>query len=188
MAKFLRQQVSPDALVQHIWYNTGGSSVDLLRQLLVQDPRPVISNVAFDPPPYRAMLKKYGPLLVSTFEVHDDFLNCNNSVHLGEPTGDSKVCTPWCSLATAWRERSSVFCSRTGGRTRCGSHSCLPPDSTLLMQPFVEVDADYLEACGVGVYAVKTPQLAMGQFPTNPAQHVETELLDAPENYRKMIW
>ena len=50
-------------------------------------------------------------------------------------------------------------------------------------KPFVEVDAAYLEACGATIRAVKTPQTAMGQFPTNAYQHVEAELFDACENF-----
>jgi hypothetical protein len=55
-----------------------------------------------------------------------------------------------------------------------------------MMQPFVEVDATYLKACRATVYAVETPQLEMGQFPTNPAQHVEAELQDAEQYLPEM--
>jgi hypothetical protein len=36
---------------------------------------------------------------------------------------------------------------------------------------------------GAGIFAGKTSHLALGRFPTNPAQHVEAEQLDAPETY-----
>jgi hypothetical protein len=52
---------------------------------------------------------------------------------------------------------------------------------------FVEVDVAYLSSCKAIVHFVKTPQTQMGQFITNMHDHVECEMLDAPENFAPEI-
>jgi hypothetical protein len=45
------------------------------------------------------------------------------------------------------------------------------------------VTVEYLESCEATIYAVKTPQLTMGQYPLGKWSCVEAELLDAAETY-----
>jgi hypothetical protein len=48
---------------------------------------------------------------------------------------------------------------------------------------FVEMDDEYLSACGALVNFVQTQQTAMGAYPTNAHDHVECEMLDAQETF-----
>jgi hypothetical protein len=89
MAEYLRQHESAEGLEQRIWWqhlyaDGGGFSLDVLRRILVQDSVPELRLVFRND--HDRLLKKhaYGPLLVSGFEVRDDFSNTSESVHLDQ--------------------------------------------------------------------------------------------------------
>lgn len=50
-------------------------------------------------------------------------------------------------------------------------------------KPFVEVDTAYLKSCDAIIHFVETAQTTIGQYATNMHDHVECEMLDAPENF-----
>eukprot|EP00634_Sargassococcus_sp_CCMP2135_P008617 CAMPEP_0198649432 /NCGR_PEP_ID=MMETSP1467-20131203/4274_1 /TAXON_ID=1462469 /ORGANISM="unid. sp., Strain CCMP2135" /LENGTH=103 /DNA_ID=CAMNT_0044385225 /DNA_START=15 /DNA_END=326 /DNA_ORIENTATION=- len=53
-----------------------------------------------------------------------------------------------------------------------------------LEKQFVEVDLEYLKACGATLYFVETPQLSVStDFPTHAGHIMQTEAIDMPERY-----
>lgn len=81
--EFMRR-VSRHALYELIWKDNGGDSVVFLEQILVQRPTPVFKQLGSDGKNWRAGLELYGPLLVSTVEIEQAFMDGNTVSFLGE--------------------------------------------------------------------------------------------------------
>lgn len=85
VARYIAEHFSAKQLEQHVFDDSGGSSVRFLRAIL--EPRSVLS--AADSSRFKECLALYGPGLVSGFEVHADFKDESVHKHHSLPAGDS---------------------------------------------------------------------------------------------------
>lgn len=89
MGLYLRQYMDARSLRRHIWDDEGGDSANFLRQILVQQPKPVVSAIGNEPSVWLQNLKRFGPLLVAGVEVTKGFAAKNGQVTFtGQSTGD----------------------------------------------------------------------------------------------------
>eukprot|EP00760_Papus_ankaliazontas_P008271 PhM_4_TR13717/c1_g1_i1/m.29260 len=165
MTAFIKNHFSPTDLEYHIFDDKGGNSRAMLKSILQPGSVVFASRSNF----YAEHLKHYGPGLVSTFMVHEEFLPSHGSFsHRGKPT------------TTPVGLHAMVL---VGARTEGGQDYFLLQNWWNEKQ-FVEVDADYLENCDATVSFVKTPQTSIpDEFPNYIADIAEAELLDKPETY-----
>ena len=154
------------AMENYIFRDFGGSSQQALKNIL--QPGSIVSAGSKELAP--ELLSKYGPALVSNFKVHEDFLDRNVHEHYGQPIGDIEG-----MLAMA------LVGSRCDPKT--GNVFFLLQNWWSTKQ-FVEVDLEYLEACGATLYYVKTPQFGVPEtFPTHTGHIMQTEAIDMHERY-----
>jgi hypothetical protein len=153
-------------LIRHIWDNEGGDSRAFLEKILLPDPEPVLSSCDAMAN-LRAAMNLYGPGLVQGFKVEASFADSSNWQHLGVRAGPS----------------TGLHAMVLVGHRKEGNSDRYLLQNWWKSKPFVEVDSQYLESCGVVIHFVKTPQPDMGAFPVNAHDHVECELLDAPETF-----
>jgi hypothetical protein len=166
MGLYLRRFMNSDGLTRHIWDNRGGDSKDFLENILLPDPEPVFFSPAATAD-LRAAMNLYGPGLVQGFKVEAAFANSSNWQYLGARVGPS----------------TGLHAMVLVGHRKEGNFDRYLLQNWWKNKPFVEVDAQYLESCGAIIHFVKTPQPDMGAFPVNLHDHVECELLDAPETF-----
>ena len=83
MSKLIRDTFTAKQLEYHIFDNKGGSSFSMLKFILTKG-----SNT-FASENHTENLVRYGPGLVSYFEVYEDFRDNNKFSYSGIPTGDS---------------------------------------------------------------------------------------------------
>jgi hypothetical protein len=165
MAEYLKKHMSAEALERRIWDDEGGDSETFLKQILVKHPAPVFLTRCGQEElePY---LISFGPALISGFEVEEAF-DSGNWQHIGPMTTALKG------------EHAMVLV----GMRKEGDATRYLIQNWWKKKAFVEVDGEYLSACGAYVNFVQTRQTAMGPYPTNTHEHVECEMLDAQEIY-----
>ncbi|KAI3639766.1 hypothetical protein MIR68_002080 [Amoeboaphelidium protococcarum] len=165
MAVYLKKHMSAIQLERRIWYDEGGDSQTFLKSILMQQPAPVLlPRAATDE--IESYLKSFGPALISRFEVEEAFDSADWQ-HLG-------------ALTTALNGFHAMVL--VGVRKEGDSMRYLI-QNWWKKKAFVEVDGQYLLACGAAVHFVQTRHTAMGAFPTNAHDHVECEMLDAQETH-----
>jgi len=167
MAIYLRQHMDSEALYLHIWSDHGGDSAEFLRQILVQQPEPVVTAVETTPTRLVERLKECGPLLVAGVRIDDVFDDKTTMSFRGVRTGKSKG------------RHAMVLV----GHRKEGDLDLFLLQNWWRKKPFVEVTAEYLVSCQANVYVVVTPQFAMGQYPTGNCACIEAENLDAAETF-----
>jgi hypothetical protein len=166
MGLYLRQVMSSDGLIKHIWDNQGGDSKVFLEHILLQDPEPVFSSHGSEAD-LRSNMERYGPALVQGFKVEATFGNSVQWQHLGSRIGHP----------------IGLHAMVLVGHRKEGDDDRYLLQNWWKFKVFVEVDAKYLKTCGAMFHFVETPQHGMGSFPVNLHDHVECELLDAPESF-----
>lgn len=72
---YMRNNFTTEQLERQVFANEGGASISFLRDIL--DPETQISSGSIDLIKFDETLRQYGPLLVSQFEVYEDFLRMN---------------------------------------------------------------------------------------------------------------
>ena len=85
LARYMATHFSGKQLEKHVFDDSGGNSPVLLRCILLPDSIVVTSREDV----YEEDLRRYGPALVSSFEVHTDFENQAVHHHHGVPAGDA---------------------------------------------------------------------------------------------------
>ena len=168
MAEMIRDTWNGEQLTRHIFDIEGGNGRAMLKQILQPDSIVISAGaITFN-------LMQYGPALVSTFAVHDEFLDAHGRKSFGGTVSglvkghhamvligvriDQNTQQPWFLLQNWWPS----------------------------MQ-FVEVSESYLESTGATVYFVKTPQSSIPTaFPTYTARYAENENLDKEETFEML--
>jgi hypothetical protein len=165
MSKMIRQSFHHKDLQSHIFADEGGSSYSMLERILM--PNSTIS--ATDLALAGDRLKKFGPLLISGFVVHKgDFYRQDRLTFDGKPAGDIKG-----------RHAMTIVGHRKDGD---GKEWFLVQNWWPQMQ-FVEISAEYLEACKATLYYVETPQTEIPKnFPVQHHMFADNENVDKPEN------
>lgn len=144
-------------LEQHIFQDTGGRSVNILREIL-QPNSLVVPTSKFE-----THLKKYGPLLISGFVVHDDFLE-NKLSYDGVPQGD--VVGTHAMLII-------------GARRDLDNKLWFLVQNWWDSKQFVQISKSYLVNCKAVCFVVKTAQNSIPtEFPTHLHTYAESEHLD----------
>jgi hypothetical protein len=170
MAKMICESFSATELERHIFDDAGGNSRSMLKHILQPGSVIVASSLEL----IADNLGKFGPGLVATFEVHEDF-NASYLSYDGNPRG-KLVGHHAMVLVGSRREAGS------------GKQWFLLQNWWPQMQ-FAEVSEEYMEACGATVYFVKTPQTAIPtQFPVTADTYAENENLDKPETFAQLEW
>jgi hypothetical protein len=163
----IREVFSADELGKHICNDEGDSSRILLGKILT--PKSII--VTSKEVCYEEDLKAYGPALVTHFVVHEDFEDTTVHRHHGRPVGETKGmhCMVLIGCRTDEASGRKLYLLQNWWESK----------------QFVEVDAEYLEQCGVTVFFVETPQTCIPDvFPTTVATYVEVDsFLDKSEDY-----
>ena len=171
MAEYLKKYMPGDRLYQHIWNNKGGDSLDFLENILKEKPgvdgiasrqTDTLCNDDLD-----ALLKSYGPGLVSGFAVAKDFIGTDWQ-HLGK------------YLEKCEGRHAMVL---VGYRIADGKKRYLL-QNWWKSKPYVEVDVEYLLSSKAAIHFIKEKQMEMGDYPTNLEALVECESgIDASENF-----
>jgi len=167
MARYLRQHMDSKALYSHIWSDLGGDSAEFLRQILVQQPEPVVTGVETTATRLAERLKECGPLLVAGVRIDDVFDDKTTMRFRGVRAGKSKG------------RHAMVLV----GHRKEGDLDLFLLQNWWRKKPFVEVTSEYLVSCQANVYVVVTPQFAMGQYPAGNCACIEAENLDAAETF-----
>lgn len=163
IADYLRKHADSQSLKNHIFFNSGGHSIDFLKNIL-QLP----NHETFEKPDVKSLeipqlMNKYGPALVSSMEIWSCFYDQSKYLHLGTPQG--------------------VF---------IGFHSLLiigyryvQNEIRFLLQnfwikkSFIEVNSAYLRSCGSIITFVTSKHTTIpSTFVTNFSRHVECSGLD----------
>ena len=110
----------------------------------------------------------YGPALVQGFRVENKFIS-DSLIHSGDAH----------TIIESLGQHAMVL---IGYRYENGQPRYLF-QNWWKNKPFVDVNVDYIEACGVILHFVETPQTQMGKFTSNMHNHVECEMLDSRENF-----
>jgi hypothetical protein len=166
---FVRDSFSKAELKKHIFENEGGNSVRLLRRLLGLADSCVVNCHISD---IVSHYDRYGPALVSQFQVHDDFCSLEQFFHYGSPTGECKG-----------RYHAMVL---AGYRKDKNGNIYYLLQNWWKEKQFVEVSPAYLQECGVLVYFVTVAVEPLddscpsidGSF-----SFYESEAVDLPESY-----
>jgi hypothetical protein len=136
MAIYLRQHMNSDALYLHIWSDHGGDSAEFLRQILVQQPEPVVTTVETTAVRLLERLQQCGPLLVAGVKIDDvlddrvttSFRGVRNSKFKGRHAmvmvghrkdGDVDLFL----LQNWWRKKVRCMCVHSVGLNFACSHS-----------------------------------------------------------------
>ena len=165
MAIYLKKHISAKLLERRIWDDEGGDSQTFLKNILVKTPTPMfLARSGTDE--LESYLKSFGPALISRFEVEEAFDSVNWQ-HIGSMTTASK----------GNHAMVLVGIRKEGDATR------YLVQNWWKKKAFVEMDGEYLSACGAVVNFVQTQQTAMGAYPNNAHDHVECEMLDAQETF-----
>lgn len=169
---YIKKNFNPKRLERHIIYNNGGNSFLELKMILEQDSK--YNHVYFDTeedvvPLIITNLRKYGPALVSNFNVQDDFGNVHKRKHYGTITREPND-----------NGHAMVL---VGYREEDGKHYFLLQNWWLEKQ-FVEVDIDYLSSCSPSLHWVTTEQKGIPkELPTNFGTWLETEAAEFLDGY-----
>jgi hypothetical protein len=166
MAAMMRDTWCGEELTRHIFDTRGGNARTMLEHILVEG-SVTTSQVSWDR--FRGHLKKFGPALVTTFKVHDDFyFNTRQGIFDGVVRGAFKG-----------HHAMALIGARTDEK---GKRWFLLQNWWRNLQ-FVEVSESYLESSGATVCFVKTPQPHIPtSFPQCNAAYGESDF-DKEESY-----
>jgi hypothetical protein len=163
LALYLRRFMSSNDLKTYFWDNIGGDSKQFLKSILLPNSDTICESLESE---LLQALHEYGPGLVQGFQVEDAFIKSRNWQYLGRRKGEFIGLHSMVLVGIRKEGQSFRFLLQNWWK----------------FKPFVEVDISYMNSCEAVVRFVVTPQHKMGDFPTNLYDHVECELLDAPEN------
>ena len=165
MTAYIVDKVDGKAMENYIFRDLGGSSQRALEDIL--QPGSIVSDGMKELAP--ELLTKYGPALVSNFKVYTDFANQALHKHYGQPVGAFEGCNAMALVGSRRDENSNVF---------------FLLQNWWLKKQFIEVDLEYLKACGATLYFVETPQASVPmEFPTHAGHIMQTEAIDMQERY-----
>jgi hypothetical protein len=172
IAEYLKMYMPGDKLYEHIWNNKGGDSLDFLENILKEIPDPAnmvsLAKEALVNSDMDALLKSYGPGLVSGFAVAEHFTSPEWQ-HIGKYS------------VNKFKGRHAMVL--VGSRVVDGMKRYLL-QNWWKSKPYLEVDVAYLLSSKATIHFVKEPQMQMGDYPTNLETLVECESgIDASENF-----
>ncbi len=160
ISEFLRRDVGSDLLKSHIYSDSGGSSVDILKHFLGPNSQEDFLRPDIMSSEIPLLLEKYGPALVSTFEVFDCFYDSSITSHTNKPQGKSHGHH---SMVLIGYRKNTM-----NGETR------YLLQNFWIRKVFVEVDANYLKSCGaIFTFSTATNTTMSNSFTFNYNKHVE---------------
>ena len=167
IAQYIQLYFEPIELEAHVFKNAGGSSKTMLENILQPESKIVLSS--WDECVHH--FNKYGPGLVSQFEVYPSFINGPSVVHHGKIKGEQRE-----------GHHSMVM---VGWRKDDNDNTYLLLQNWWKKKQFVEVDRKYFKSCNTQIYFVKTPQHEIPEnFPKRVGVYHElTECIDHQEGY-----
>lgn len=139
IAKYIMTYFTAEQLHKHIFDNKGGSSELFLENILTKGSNTIASLSA------KSVIKNfesYGPGLVSSFKVYNDFLDEKMKHHCGEPKGEYKGLHSM--VMVGWKKE--------------GEKIFILLQNWWKEKQFVEVDSEYFNKCGPITYFITTPQ------------------------------
>ena len=165
LTAYILEYFNGRAMEQYIFHDNGGDSKTALQGFL--QPGSIMSAYNVQEAP--AALQQFGPGLVAAFEVYDDFTDHQVRHHYGQHKGSYK---------------GSHAMALVGSRVGDDGKLYLLLQNWWSDKQFVEVDADYFEACGAVLHFIKTPQTEpMTKFPTHTGHILQTEAITMTEKY-----
>jgi len=162
---YVKTQSTSDEMYRHIFDDRGGDSVSFLRQIL----QPGSDVIFVDPTAVNNEFERYGPALLSRFQVFEDFQDDKVHFHSGSPRGESRGRHAMVALG---------MCVRADG----ARHFLV--QNWWANKQFVEMSEDYLKQCDGLLVFIKTLQTAIPhKLPTLSGHYFETDMLDKEEHY-----
>lgn len=155
---YLRKHMDSESLKNHIFFNSGGHSVELLRNLLQ-----LSNHETFEKPDVKSteipeMMHKYGPVLVSSMEIWSCFYDQSKQVYTGLPMGKTNGFHALVLVGYRFEGTKIRYLLQNWWKDKA----------------FVECDVDYLRACGVSLTLCTNPQTNIpSTFETNFNRSVE---------------
>ena len=163
ISKLIRKSYNAKQLEDHIFNDKGGSSHTMLKSIL--EPGSIISSSKL--PLIEQDLKEFGPILVSGFEVFEDFHKAELSSYHGNPVGKFLGLHAMIIIGSRTKENKNFYLLQNWWK----------------QMQFVEVDEVYLKHCNPTLYYVETPQYKIpDKFATDSVRYAENENLDKPES------
>jgi hypothetical protein len=159
IVRYLRQEMGPEELKNHIVHGFGESSLAFLRHLFPTSSLDSFMSVQVKDPKVTSYLETYGPALVTGFGVRPDFRDEKSNVYVksssvGEVEGNHALV-----LVGYRQEQEEVrFLLQNWWSSK----------------PFVEVNVAYLAASGAHLTFSTVPRLEIpASFAVNSKKHVE---------------
>jgi len=163
LTKYIRGCFNGKQLYGHIFTDAGGGSVGSLRDMLLPSSRVVARNV--DEITVETLLE-YGPALVSSFQVREDFNESGSLSYTGVPTGDVRGGHAMVLIGVRGEGNGRRFLLQ----------------NWWVRKQFVEVDAEYLEGCEAQIHFVRTPQGGFREeLPQAAGMYAETDMIDGED-------
>ena len=163
ISKLIRKSYNAKQLEDHIFNDKGGSSHTMLKSIL--EPYSIISSIGLQN--IGQCLKEFGPILVSGFEVFEDFRKAELSSYHGNPVGKFLGLHAMIIIGSRTNENKNIYLLQNWWK----------------QMQFVEVDEVYLKQCNPTLYYVETPQYKIpDKFATDSVRYAENENLDKPES------
>lgn len=167
ITKWVREYFRSQALYDLFFVHKGGSSRDILKALLELDSRPFVKGLDDITPD---LLDKYGPGLISYFQVYDDLKEKGRLRYDGVPAGSQGP-------------RHSMLLIGVRDAIQSGSSKRF-----FLVQnwskdkQFIEMSEEYMDRCDATVVFVRRPQHFRAMpLPTVDGVYAETELAGLAE-------
>jgi hypothetical protein len=170
MVAYLRQHQSALGLYFHIWHDQGGDSEQFLLKILQGVPHTIAmhpGSLSKGTSTLREYMDKFGPGLVSRFEVTQNFCTSNNWQYTGPFEAP---------------ENSMHAMVLVGYRELEGGEYRYLLQNWWKYMPYVEVDLEYLVSSKAVVHFVKERQEKIGPFASNSLNLVESDV-DAREQH-----
>ena len=141
LAEFIRDNFDGLTLAKYIYENTGGSSKHLLSTIL----QPKSKIEALQTVAIENVIQEYGPILVSEFQVYQDFLEENRFLYHGDSEDSEEGSVGMHSMLIIGyrKENDKVYYLLQNFWEK---------------KQFIEVDGVYLKKCGATLYYVETSQ------------------------------
>ena len=160
---YIKKHFSPVGLYRHIFNDKGGNSKMFLESILHKDSNLITSFIKEIPDNFG----KYGPGLISTFKVYNDFMDEHRKFY-GTPEGDYNGYHSM--VLVGWRKE--------------GEKLFFLLQNWWASKQFVEIDDVYLQKSTAIITFIETPQESIpGTFHHLHGKFFECEAIDKEDRY-----
>ena len=147
ISRMIRERFTAIKLEKHIFEDAGDNAFLMLIYILQHGSH--ILGAGIDQIEQR--LREYGPILISYFEVHEDFEAVDRCIYHGDHVGALRGGHSMLIIGVRIENNRKYFLLQNWWQRK----------------QFIEVDGEYLISCNAEFHYVRTPQLSIpNEFPT----------------------